>query len=255
MYRILVPVDSQDPEAWDLALAYAQKIGEARKQPTDVVLLVHTKGQFDQTILSSNLGKRNAASLSKGKSIRLSSGAEIRLGTLKTVNNRHSGAVVIAYFANDQLLDAADDLDGLGGIVAVPDIPGSADTWVARWGAIVHGKENQQTRQLIEDSVVEAALQNIVSNVNPSTGIAHPRDKDLAKENLRILSAKGHKLDSTAIRSWAIQQGWASANADELAKLAAKIGGLKTKPSLSGMHNPQARYDNWIAERDSPSSS
>lgn len=249
MYRIVVPVDSQDPEAWNLALAYAQKIGEARKQVSDVVLLVHTKRQFDQTALSSYVGKRNAAALSKGNSVGLSNGATLRLCTLRTVSQRHDGSVVVAFFADDQLLDATDDLDGLGGIVAVPDRPEGADTWAMRWGAIVHGKENQQTQKLIDDGVVEAALRNIVSNVNPSTGIGHPRDKELANENLRILRANGHKLDGAAIRSWAIQQGWTSSNAEELAKLAAKIGELKTKPNLSGIYNPQLRYDNWVADQ------
>lgn len=42
MHRILIPIDSQGPESWQYALAYAQKIGEQQNNPTDIVLLVHT---------------------------------------------------------------------------------------------------------------------------------------------------------------------------------------------------------------------
>ena len=251
MHRVVVPADSQDQDALRLALAYAQKIGEGKNQPTEAVLFVHTKRQFDQSVLSSYFGKLDAALLSKGNAVSLISGMSLRLSTLKTVRQRHSGSVVIAYFADDSLLDASDDLDGLSGIVAVPDQPGGADNWVARWNAIVHGQVSQQYHKLIEDDVVEAALQNIVSNVNSSTGISHPRDKNLASENLRILVTNGHTLDSGAIRSWAIQQGWASADAGELAKLAAKISGLRTRPNLSGIHNPAGRYDSWVADQSS----
>ena len=127
----------------------------------------------------------------------------------------------------------------------MPDLKGDADVWAARWGAIIHGEKKTSPAKLIEDQVVENALTQLFAMVNPSTGIAHPRDKEHADNVLRILRAKGHTLEAEAIRSFAIQKGWRSRNAADLAKLASKIASLKNKPSLAKIYNPQDRYKSW----------
>lgn len=245
MHRILIPIDSQDPESWQYALAYARKIGEQQDKPTDIVLLVHTKRQIDGTSLAGHIGRQQAKALSSGKSLQLQSGAKLSLKTLNTIGQMLNNTIIIAFFADAKMLDAVDSLRGVAGVVAVPDLPGDADQWVARWGAIVHGAEQQPAKRLIDDQIVENALSRLFSMVNPSTGIGHPRDKQMADETLRILRAKGHALDPVAIRSRAIQQGWRADQASELAKLAEKIKSLKSKPKLSGIHNWEGRYQSW----------
>ena len=49
MHRIFVPIDSQNPESWQYALAYAEKVAEQNSDRTNIILLVHTKQQLDRT--------------------------------------------------------------------------------------------------------------------------------------------------------------------------------------------------------------
>ena len=94
MHRILVPIDSQDPESWQYALAYADKIAEQSSQRADVILLIHTKQQLDRTSLGGHIGTTAAKALSKGKSIQLQSGANLSVKTLKTVGQTYRGGIV-----------------------------------------------------------------------------------------------------------------------------------------------------------------
>ena len=142
MHRVLIPIDSQDPQSWQYALAYARKIGEQQDKPTDIVLLVHTKRQIDGTSLTGHIGRQQAKALSGGKRLQLQSGQKLSLKTLNTMGQMLNNAIIIAFFADAKMLDAVDSLRGVVGVVAVPDLPGDADQWVARWGAIVHGAEN-----------------------------------------------------------------------------------------------------------------
>jgi len=245
MHRILVPIDSQDPDSLAYAFEYAKKIFEVHKKGANVVLLVHTKAQISNTSLAGHLGSSLAKSLSKGKSAQLQPGQHVSLQTLKTLGQMLSDTIIVGFYADDQMLDVVDDRKSLVGAIAVPDLAGDADKWAARWGAIIHGEEKTAPTKLIDDQIVENALTQLFAMVNPSTGIGHPRDKEHADNVLRILKAKGHTLDSEAIRTFAIQKGWRSKNAADLARLAAKIASLKNKPSLAKIYNPHDRYDSW----------
>lgn len=244
MHRVLIPTEGHEPESWEIALEYALAIAKKNGVAPRVTLLIHTKRQIDHTSLSGHIGKQQSKALSSNKSLRLKDGT-LSLQTLKTRSGRQPNGIVIAYYADDELLEAADDIQGLLGVIAVPDFRGECDSWVKRWGGIVHGEGQQSATQLIADPVVEKALTQLLSMVNPSTGIGHPRDKTHANEVLRILRAKGHALDVDAVRSWVIQQGWKSRQADDFAKLAEKVMALKSRPRISGFHDPEGRYARW----------
>jgi len=245
MHRVLIPIDSQNAESWSYALAYAEKMIEPRQNSANVVLLVHTKNQIRSTGLSSHIGSPQVKILNSGKPLTLPSGAQLQLKTLKTLGYTLRDTIVIAFYADDKLLQVVDDHKELAGVIAIPDLPGDADLWVARWAPIVHGQVTKPATKLISDPVVENALLAITKMVNLSTGIGHPRDKEYANENLRILKTKGHSLDPDVLRSWAIQNGWRSSDANDLAILAKKIWGLKNNPSLSKIYNWRERYVSW----------
>lgn len=243
-FRVLVPLDSQDEGTFGLALAYAEQIAKATGV-LDVILLTHTRGQLDGTSLSRFLGPAASKALTKGKAANLSWGGKVRGETMKTLGYQARNSVVIAYYADESLLDFVDGLHGIAGAVAVPWVPGEADGWAARWSALVHGQEKQPPRVLIDDPVVVRALETLTTIINLSTGLGHPRDKQMANEILRILRAKGHADPSGAIKSWAIRHDWSPTAASDLEALAKKIWALKTKPSLSDFHDPNGRYDRW----------
>jgi hypothetical protein len=244
--RILIPLDSQDKRTFGLALAYAEKIATAAGV-SDVILLTHTRGQLDGTGLSDFLGAAASKALSKGTAANLSWGGKLHAETMKTLHYQARNAVVIAYYADEALLDFVDGLHSVAGTVAVPWVPGEADGWATRWNAHVHGQEKQPPGVLIDDPVVVRALETLTTMINLSTGLGHPRDKQMANEILRILRAKGHPDPSGAIKSWAIRHNWSPTAASDLEALAKKVWSLKARPSLSAFHDPDGRYDRWKA--------
>lgn len=248
MRRVVVPEDSQDGNTWLLALAYAKAICEAMSpQIKDVILLVHTKRQFDGTCLAGHVGRGAAKSLAHGKSAGLPWSATLRLGTMQTIRTGSNKAVVIAYFADNKLLELVDGLVNVAGVVAVPDFPDCVDQWISRWNPIVHGQAQRAEEVLIEDAVFENGLRSITSSINLANGIMNPRDKQTADEALRILRVKGHVADPQKIKSWAIKNGWKLGAANELAALATKISNLKSKPSVSHIYNAEGKYASWLS--------
>ncbi|MEM5584672.1 hypothetical protein WNZ15_19575 [Roseibium sp. AS2] len=244
--RVLLPLDSQDEQTFGLALAYTEKIATTAGV-LDVILLTHTRAQLDGTGLSHFLGPAASKALTKGKTVNLAWGGKLRGETMKTMRYQARSSVVIAYYANESLLDFLDGLHGIAGVVAVPWVPGEADGWAARWNTHIHGQEKQPPKVLIDDPIVVQALETLTTIINLSTGLGHPRDKQMANEILRILRAKGHNDPSGTIKSWAISHNWSPSAASDLEALAKKVWSLKSKPSLSGFHDPEGRYERWKA--------
>lgn len=242
--RALIPLDSQEIQTFDLALAYAEKIAEAAGV-ADVILITHTKGQLDHTGLSRLLGAGATKALTNGKTAGLAWGGRLHGETIKTLRYSARNAVIIAYYADEKLLDHVDGLTNVSGVVAVPWIPGEADGWAARWNAIIHGQERAAAKPLIDDVVVVRALESLTTLINPTTGLGHPRDKAWASDTLRILRAKGHQDPSGTIKSWAIRHNWSVSAAADLETLSRKIWALKNKPSLASIHDPNGRYERW----------
>jgi len=221
-----------DSTSWQLAAAYALKMAaEASPRATDVVLLTHTKHQLDHTSLAGHLGPGASKALSKGTTLNLDGGATLRHATLRTLGYSTRNSIVIAFYADEGMLETLDGLKGLAGIVAVPEFDGDIDQWIKRWNPVVHGAKREASKPLIDDPVIERALESITQMSNTAYDVLHSRDKEFAEGVFRILRAKGHALDPAAIKSWAIRHGWKPGGAEELSKAAAKIAKLKNKPS------------------------
>lgn len=244
--RILIPLEGDDPNAWAQAVGFADAIAErASASAREIILLTHTKDQLRRTSLSDHMGEPAAKALLAGRPVGIASGRQLRHATLQTLRGSARGAVVVAYYADDSMLEKLDGLDGLAGVVAVPWVTDQVQGWTARWNPIIPGQEPREQDPLIDDPVIVAALTALSGSVNLAHGVMHPRDKDRANETLRILRAKGHALEADRIKTWAIRNGWKPGAADELARLAGRVAGLKAKPSLSGYHDPHGRYERW----------
>jgi hypothetical protein len=247
--RVLIPGDSQEPEVLGLALAYAQEIAK-KAEAREVLLVTHAKGQLRHTGLAANLGETVTRALLGGREVKLPSGATLRHGTLATLRYPSGRPVIIAYYADEKLLDFIDGMAGVKGMVAVPWVPGEVDQWRQRWTPIVHGEEKQAPATLLDDPVVETALRSVSAIINLSNSLIQSHDKEWVDDALRILRAKGHSLDGAKIRNWAIRNGWKPGAADDLAKLVRKIAGMKTRPRLAGIHNADGRYARWKSGED-----
>jgi hypothetical protein len=71
--------------------------------------------------------------------------------------------------------------------------------------------------------LVEKALQLLTEEINLETGLSHPSDRNKVKELLSRLHKLGESLDGARIAVWARDQGWADADARDLAELATQI--------------------------------
>ena len=244
--RIVVPLDSQSKEAWLVALGYANTLCEQQPDKFQkVLLLVHTRTQLENTVLATHLGKAQSKALLDGAGIGLPSGAKLTFATNRTLSSNQSRTVIIVYFADDGILEVVDGLVDVAGVVAVPDFPEEASEWCSRWNPFVHGAARSTQDVLVDDPVFAKALEWITSGINLANGALNPRDKSHAEEALRILRAKGHTADPAKIKSWAIKHGWKPSAAVELERLAERILGLASRPSLSKFHNPEGKYQGW----------
>lgn len=249
--RVLLTTDSHDPVTFKSALGLADEICRRSESAVrHVVLLVHTNAQLDERTLAHLIGPGPAKHLSKGSPMALPSGAKLHRKTMRTIGHLAAKTVVVGYYADMKMLDDIDGMSNVAGVVAVPDLPDDANAWEARWSPIVHGREKRDSKPLIDDPIVERALETLSSIVNLSTGLGHPRDKTHASDILRILRNKGHRAERDGIQSWAIRRGWKPGHSEELAQLAERIFAMKTKPSLSGIYDPEGRYARWSGDAD-----
>lgn len=243
--RVVAAKDGYQEDALQLALAYVAAVLESRPdRDSDIVLLTHTKGQLTGTSLAGMLGPQATKALASGKRVGTPVGS-LRHATLRTIGYSGRNSIIIAFYADEAMLDEVDSKRGIAAIIAVPHLAGDAASWAQRWNAKVHGEATTAETPLITDPIVVAAMKTLTLMSNTSYGSLQPRDVEHAKEIFRILRNKGHDLVPDQIKSWAIRDGWHTGAATEAAKIANKIQQMKTKPSLASIYNPDERYHRW----------
>lgn len=243
--RIVAATDGYQDDALRLALGYVGAVLKARSlTSSDVVLLTHTKYQLSGTSLASMLGTAATKALLAGKPVGIPSG-NLRHVTLRTMSNVRPECIIIPFYADEKMLDEVDSKSGNLAIIAVPNQEGDAASWAHRWNATVHGQKKAPPAHLITDPVIASAMKTVTLLCNISHSAMQTRDIGYANEIFRILRNKGHDLVPEQIKSWAIREKWHPGAASDLAKVAAKVKALKTKPSTAGFHDPDGRYDRW----------
>lgn len=107
--RVVVPIDSHDSSAWAHSVDYALAIGTKAQSPvSDYVLLTHTKQQLNHTSLASHVGAANAKALLANKDVGVQGGGRLRHATLQTLRGSVRDAIVIAYFAEEKMMETID---------------------------------------------------------------------------------------------------------------------------------------------------
>lgn len=243
--RVVAAKDGYQADAFELALAYVGAVLKARPDSNpDIVLLTHTKHQLLHTSLAGMLGAAAAKALGSGKSVGTPVG-RFRHATLRTIGRSVRDGIIIPFYADEKMLDEVDSMLGILAIVAVPHQEGDAASWAVRWNATVHGQDKKAPSRLITDPVIERAMKTVTLLSNISYGALQTRDAKHADEVFRILRHKGHDLVPEQIKSWAIREQWHPGAATEVAKIAAKVKTLKSKPSISSYYNVDERYSRW----------
>lgn len=248
--RILLPDTNQSPDHVLTGVSVADRLCKA-SGTLDVIFLVPAKASLTSGALHSALGENVHNALTKGKPVKLPSGAQMRCETMKTLQWVSKPSVLIAVFAGQDMMDKIDSLKNLVAVVAVPWTPDAIEDWTRRWSPSVPDKPAQSgtsaksTGTLIADPVVEQAMKSLTSAANLATGVLHPSDEELAKLTFRILRSRNHQEPAENIKLWAIKNGWLPKAAERLEALAEKAFALRTKPKLDNPLHVEQRYQRW----------
>jgi len=130
---------------------------------------------------------------------------------------------VLAWDADDRLLEAADTVAPFGPVVAVVTDPRRVVEWTAIWKPKVYGRRLRRGRPLMNNRLAAAALAVLTSAINLSTGLDHPLDKDLAKKYLALLLSIGEWDSPSCMRRWARALRWRPRHARELESMAREM--------------------------------
>lgn len=141
---------------------------------------------------------------------------------------------ILAIHGSQQLLDTIDGLHGEADVLYIPWIEGEYENWAATWNATAIG-DGASTSPAAEPTsgVVLIALQQLTAQVNVSTGIVHPSDRQAAIRTLETLHHKQSKATPEQIRRQLIRLEWDPKDAQTVMELAEFIAsGRRPKGSL-----------------------
>ncbi len=131
-----------------MALQFAEQINTASTPSvSDVVLLLHVKDNLRHTGLAGMMDSAHSKMLYDGKQLTLPSGAKLRMETKRKLSFGFSRpTTIIAFYANDEILEQVDGLRNVAGVVAVPEYLGYASEWKAQWSPLVLVREGGTRR-------------------------------------------------------------------------------------------------------------
>jgi hypothetical protein len=174
--RVIVPIDDANPEALALSLGYAKLVAQRANSRADkIILLTHTKQQLRSTSLERHLGAQVSKALAANKAVGVGDGFTLHHETMQTLRYGGRNSIIIAFYADEKMLDFVDGLADVVGCIAVPWLEDGAKTWADRWTPHIHGKPPQEPAKILSDRVIENALRSFSRIANRSHSLMHPR--------------------------------------------------------------------------------
>lgn len=238
-------------ENFAAAFRYVKSLCEdPRNGIRNLVLLVPMKANAQSsTTLGSCLGDSVCKVLGKGKAVSIAD-IPMHLETKKTLSHLSVDTLVICAYASKDLMDKIDAAGPVAGVVALPYSGGAVEQWIKSWSPLIDGAAPAQVQALIDDPVVQQAMQGLTDGINLAHSILNTRDKEHANRTLRILRRKKHGFDPQALRAWAVGKSWKPSAADELYALATKILQLKAVPKVDRPDAADHTYSYWVEEAE-----
>lgn len=236
-------------DAFTAAFKHAEALcSNDKNKIKEIVLVIPAMANLKgSTSLATFLGAEATTALNKGETAMLS-GVPITLKTERTLSGLTPNALVICAYAGQSMMDKVDGFGRVAGVIALPFAKDVINGWMTSWSPMVEGKQPRKSKSEFADGVVLQAMEGLTATVGVATGVLHNSDKERVDRVLRILRKKGHTLDATALRAWAVGNGWAPKVADELEKLASRIVGLKNKPILNSPDQAEQLYASWVSK-------
>lgn len=245
--RVLVPGDDLDHDAIGNAIRLGVELSKKDSTEIDgVVIFTPSKEQIRCASLKAILGEKIVDYLYKGSAVKLHSNISLSAKTIRTFKSTLKRYIVVAVYADQEMMDQLDGMRNLHTIIAVLHLPNALDGWKKTWSPSVLGEQDSKENKIISDVVIESALSSLTNTINLSHSILHPRDKEHADSTIRVLMRKKHTENSSNVRAWAIKNGWHPKAADELEKLWVKIFSLKNTPKVKDSTQAKRLYEYWI---------
>lgn len=221
---------------------------EPRHGIRKLVILVPVKANISpSTTLGAYLGEPTCKALEKSQSISFA-GIPMQLETNKTLRSLSADTLIICAYASQDIMDKVDSVGPVAGVIALPYADDVVEPWIKSWSPLINGAPQAHAKKLIEDPVVERAMEGLSRWINLAHAVLNVRDKDHANQTLRILRRKKHTFDPQALRAWAVSNAWKPSAADELYTLATKILSLKGTPKIDRLDAAEHSYNCWVKD-------
>jgi hypothetical protein len=234
--------DCEGPDDPALSAAFQWLVHEVEQRQASGLIVTYAKGNAEN--LERVLGRDETKALLFGRSLRVKS-QTVSLATMTKRLPNLRGAVVLAVWLDDGQLARIDDGRPLA-ICAIPWLAADIQTWRASWNPVeIRAGEPTSVGPTVGNPVVIEALRSLTLSANLSTGLSHPRDRDEAVHTFRALAKGGEAFDPTAVRAWAVQNGWSARGADELQQVAQDVRDGKRLRTHEGPPPRSGMLDYW----------
>ncbi len=223
--RYLVPVPRLEQEVDAIKTAIAESYQLASEAPVKVILLLTpTDDQLRRSTLVEAIGTSAAAALLAGRQVAVADDVYLLHDSERTFRDRWTHGVILAMYAGKSMLDKVDDCPNAYAVVVLPGRKDQTSEWARAWNPeIVGEKLKGPSKPLIDNPVVEKALELLTDHVNLNNDLLTDHDRGPVVELLRRLRDLGELYDPSALRAWAVGHGWSPRGADELQRVAKAV--------------------------------
>lgn len=219
--RYVVPPNFGDDGSINEALRIIKKDYLMKGRSKEVTLLIPTKEELEGTGIDASLGEAVCKKLNNGDKVAIDVIMEgeiiLQCKTMRTFKPNLSDKTILCIYPRENMLDLVDSVKKLEVAVVVPEWElEEIKVWLKTWNPIISGREHSEPSKLIDNPVVEEAMERLTKRINLSTGLSNPRDKGATVELLRKLRSKKEYFDPDSLKAWALNNNWTPKGAEEL---------------------------------------
>lgn len=216
--RFLFKSTGADDLAFIEALKFAYQISKQDNAP--IHLVFPAKNAFKDSNIAeilNQLDSKFSAKLLKGETV-----ADMDLLVPSNIGFHNSQGIILAVYCATKDMNLIDSNSSANSIIFVSCLENEANVWENTWHnqglQVMHGNPSQTIESLPEE--IKQGLEKLTSDINLSTGLTHPLDKERANNTFKLLKSKEYRVDAQLVANWAIANGWNARHLDDLIKLA-----------------------------------
>lgn len=218
MEKFYIDTGGNDDEAYREAMQFACEYAKNNANIRRVVLLALSKNNVDW--LKRLYGERTVKDLFNGTTFNGCT-PEYIIKTKRTYKDpMNTSDFVISMGLNSEDLMKVDDYYGIVGILAIPWTSDGLSDWIKTWGPIDIRSNEKADIFPLPDPITQAAMEELSSSINRTTGIHHPSDNKQAKTYIRALHKYLTTLDGNKVNAYLIRElNWKASHALEVKEL------------------------------------